>query len=207
MRSAATRQPLPRHVPFAKISSVALWLRFSGAGLLGLGHDKRLRERPSDRFCIIGIDQQGAAEIDRGAGEARQDEDVFLPKIISGRSGDAGLKGLVRRTRPVDVQHCRLSEFSAAYTIDTLGFRKRQHAATPNCASSPDIAGPADKSTGPVLVSVTKLDCNRPRPARAIKAPALMRTQQGHSDLCSDLFLSNLLISLVGAQGLEPWTR
>jgi hypothetical protein len=47
--------------------------------LLGLGHDKRLRERrPSDLFCIIGIDQQGVPEIDRGAGEARQDEDVSV---------------------------------------------------------------------------------------------------------------------------------
>jgi hypothetical protein len=126
MRSAATRQPLPRHVPFAKISSVALRLRFSGAGCCkGWGHDKRLRERPSDRFCIIEFDQQGAPEIDRGAGEARQDEDVSLPKIISGRSGDAGLKGLVRRTRPVEVRSSgswTLSpiRFSAAYTIDTL---------------------------------------------------------------------------------------
>ncbi len=34
------------------------------------GHDERLRKRASDRFRIIGIDQEGTPEVDRGAGEA-----------------------------------------------------------------------------------------------------------------------------------------
>ena len=36
-------------------------------------HGERLRERACDRFRVIGIDEQGAPEIDRGAGEAGQD--------------------------------------------------------------------------------------------------------------------------------------
>jgi hypothetical protein len=34
-------------------------------------HCERLRDRGGDRFRIIGIDQQGTSEFDRGAGEAR----------------------------------------------------------------------------------------------------------------------------------------
>ena len=48
------------------------------------GHGECLRERASDRFCIIGIDQQGAPEVDRGAGEAGQNEDAWIVRILSG---------------------------------------------------------------------------------------------------------------------------
>ena len=46
-------------------------------------HGERLRERASDRVCIIGIDQQGAPEVDRGAGEAGQNEDTWIVRILS----------------------------------------------------------------------------------------------------------------------------
>ena len=54
-----------------------------GASFLD-GHGECLRERASDRFCIIGIDQQGAPEVDRRAGEAGQDEDARIFRILSG---------------------------------------------------------------------------------------------------------------------------
>jgi hypothetical protein len=38
-------------------------------------------------------------------------------------------------------------------------------------------------------------------------APVLLRTQYGHNDSAGNSFPYNLLILLVGAQGLEPWTR
>jgi hypothetical protein len=55
-------------------------------------HGKRLRDRAGDRFRIIGIDQQGAPEFDRGTGEARQDEDARIVRI---RSGDIFLRNEV----------------------------------------------------------------------------------------------------------------
>jgi hypothetical protein len=50
-----------------------------------------LRDRAGDRFRIIGIDQQGAAEFDRGASEARQDEDTRIVRILI-LSGDIFLR-------------------------------------------------------------------------------------------------------------------
>jgi hypothetical protein len=47
-------------------------------------HRKRLRDCAGDRFGIIGIDQQGALELDGGASEARQDEDARIVRILSG---------------------------------------------------------------------------------------------------------------------------
>ena len=54
----------------------------AGASFLNR-HDESLRERTGDRFRIIGVDQQGVAKVDRGAGEAGQDEDARIVRILS----------------------------------------------------------------------------------------------------------------------------
>src|SRR4029077_16231461 len=46
-------------------------------------HGERLRERACDRFRVIGIDEQGAPEIDRGASEPGQDKDARIIRILS----------------------------------------------------------------------------------------------------------------------------
>ena len=46
-------------------------------------HCERLCERAGDRLRITGIDQQGALEINRSAGEAGQDEDARIVRILS----------------------------------------------------------------------------------------------------------------------------
>ena len=68
------------HVVFADVCKQRL---VAGASFLDR-HNERFLERAGDRFRIIRIDQQGAPEIDCGAGKARKDEDARIVRILGG---------------------------------------------------------------------------------------------------------------------------
>ena len=64
-------------------------------------HGECLRDRAGDRFRVVGIDQEGATEFYRGAGEAGEDEDARVIRVLSWGSECGKLRLWKTHTRSV----------------------------------------------------------------------------------------------------------